>query len=979
MEFELWQLFLISVLYLGMLFIVASAAENRWLPQWLVNHPAVYALSLGVYATSWSYYGSVGLADREGFIFLAVYLGVTIAFVASPILLKPILRLIREYQLSSLADLLAFRYNSQTAGVLVTLFMLTGALPYMALQIQAVTDSLSVLTDETQGHLLALGFCLTITAFAILFGARHLTPREKHDGLVVAIAFESLVKLVALMVVGLYAVFGIFDGFSSFALWLENNPEATEALMQPIHDGPWGMMLLLSFSAAFLLPRQFHMIFVENNRPEHLDSASWTFPLFLLLLNLWIPPILWAGQLMDLSYGPDLYVLGVSMQSQSVIMPVFTFIGGISAASAMIIVTSIALASMCQTHLLLPVSFFNQRQRGVDLYGFLIWSKRLLIGLVILSGYAFYLFLQVHQELTDLGLIAFVAVAQFLPGIFGLLYWRRASRLGFISGLLAGATLWVLTLILPLFHSAGWLNGTLFERIMLPMSSTDSAFWTLLANSLLFVVVSIIKPQTQQEQDAANACCSERLYQANAIPSAMTLEQLESGLAETIGPDMASREISLALFDLGLDNDGLDRNQMARLRTQLQHNLSGLIGPVLADMVVSEQIQVDTTARVAIADTIQFVEKSLQGSRLELKELAGELDSLRRFHRQVLHDLPLAVVTISNDQQVLSWNRAMQRLSGLDEAQVLGQQLSALAEPWRDLLGDFLDSELPVLRSEKVRINDEASILNLFKSDVSGFSEADHHGFVVVVEDHSEIHKLESELAHSERLASIGRLATGVAHEIGNPVTGIACLAQDVQSMPDDRQLQNDSIRDILKLTDRISTIVRSLVSYSHAGRSLDHDPERIPVHQLIEESIRLVSLSHRGKQIDYVNNCADDIETMGDDQKLLQVLVILLTNACDASEIGGRIEIDAFEQGDQLSIIVKDHGSGIDDKIIGKIFDPFFTTKRTGEGTGLGLSLAYNIVQEHDGQIELNTRAGEGAEFIVRLPAARTRRTQHA
>ena len=428
MNFEVWHLFVISVLYLGLLFIIASAAENKWLPESLVSHPLVYTLSLGVYATSWSYYGSVGLADREGYTFIAVYLGVTIAFLASPILLKPILRLIKEYQLSSLADLLAFRYHSQLAGILVTLFMLTGALPYMALQFQAVTDSLSVLTDDTQSQLLSLGFCVTITLFAILFGARHVTPREKHEGLVVAIAFESLIKLIALMLVGLYAVYGVFDGFGNFSRWVEQNPQVTEALMRPIHEGPWAMMILLSFSAAFLLPRQFHMIFVENIRSSNLNYASWAFPLFLLLLNLSIPPILWAGQLMDLSYGADLYVLGVSMQSQSTWMPVFTFIGGISAASAMIIVTTIALASMCQNHLLLPVSFFNQRDKGVDLYRFLIWSKRVLIALIIFAGYAFYLFLQIHQELTDLGLISFVAVAQLLPGIFGLLFWHRASR-----------------------------------------------------------------------------------------------------------------------------------------------------------------------------------------------------------------------------------------------------------------------------------------------------------------------------------------------------------------------------------------------------------------------------------------------------------------------------------------------------------------------------------------------------------------------
>lgn len=969
MKFELWHLFVISVLYLGMLFVIASAAEKKWLPESLVSHPLVYTLSLGVYATSWSYYGSVGLADREGFTFLAVYLGVTIAFLASPILLKPILRLIKEYQLSSLADLLAFRYHSQLAGILVTLFMLTGALPYMALQIQAVTDSLSVLTDDTQTELLSLGFCLTITLFAILFGARHVTPREKHEGLVVAIAFESLIKLAALLVVGLYAVFGIFDGFGSFADWLENNPQATEALMRPIHEGPWAMMLLLSFSAAFLLPRQFHMIFVENIRPSNLNYASWAFPLFLLLLNISIPPILWAGQLMDLSYGADLYVLAVSMQSQSTLLPIFIFIGGISAASAMIIVTTIALASMCLNHLVLPISFPNQKRQSFDLYSLLIWGKRILILLIILAGYAFYLFLQSHQELTDLGLISFVAVAQFLPGIFGLLYWHRASRQGFIAGLSAGAFIWVITLILPLFSRAGWLDQSPLQSIMIPMTSTDSAFWTLLINSALFVLVSILRPQSEQESRAADACCNQRLYIDHAIPFASSVEQIEARLAEITGTEMAAKEISLAMSDLGFDDPQLERNDLAKLRMQIRHNLSGLIGPVLADMVISEQLEVDTSAKVAIADTIQFVEKSLQDSRLELKEMAGMLDSLRRFHRQVLHDLPLAVVTISPEFQVISWNRAMETLSAIKEQQVLGTDISQLSHPWSELLQNFLEGEEAVLRSARVRIEDEVSILNLFKSEVSGRAENDDHGFVILIEDHSEIHQLEAELAHSERLASIGRLATGVAHEIGNPVTGIACLAQDVQAMPEDTELHKSSIKDILRLTERISSIVHSLVSYSHAGAEPDKEPEPVSLYKLIKESVRLVSLSHKGKQIEFINECPKGLDVFGNYQKLLQVMVILFSNACDASSEGDEVSINVIGLQDDIEIRVKDSGHGIDEKIISKIFDPFFTTKQAGEGTGLGLALAYNIIKEHGGDIEVQSQSGKGAEFIVQLP----------
>ena len=972
MSFQVWQLFIISILYLGLLFIIATAAEKKWLPESLINHPIVYTLSLGVYATSWSFYGSVGLAEREGYTFLAVYLGVTIAFLASPILLKPILRLIKEYQLSSLADLLAFRYHSPLSGILVTLLMLTGALPYMALQIQAVTDSLQILTHDTQPGFISLGFCLTISLFAILFGARHITPREKHEGLVVAIAFESLVKLVALMTVGLYAVFGVFNGFSGFSSWLENNTEATQALMRPIHDGPWAMMLILSFSAAFLLPRQFHMIFVENIKTSNLNYASWAFPLFLLLLNISIPPILWAGQSMDLSYGPDLFVLGVSMQSQSNILPIFIFIGGISAASAMIIVTTIALASMCLNHLFLPLALPKQKQNTVDLYSLLLWGKRTLILLIILAGYAFYLFLQTHQELTDLGLISFVAVAQFLPRIFGLLYWRKASRQGFVSGLAAGAVLWVITLVLPLFAKAGWLVNSPLEQIMLPMTSTDSAFWSLLANSFIFVLATLIWPQTEEESKAANACCNNNQKPTHAIPLASSIQQFESSLAATIGAETASKEINLALSDLAFSNKTLDRNDFAKLRIQIRHNLSGLIGPVLAGMVVNEQLEIDTSAKVAIADTIQFVEKSLLDSRLELKEISGELDSLRRFHRQVLHDLPLAVVTISPELQIVSWNREMEKLAVTEESSVLGKDLAHLSPPWSDLLIAFIKGNKAILRSIKVTMDAHTSILNLFKSDVSVSSENENHGFVVLIQDQSEIHQLESELAHSERLASIGRLAAGVAHEIGNPVTGIACLAQDIQAMPDDKQLQKESTDDILNLTHRISSIVHSLLSYSHLGTELGHSPEPVNLSGLIAESLRLISLSHKGKQINFINQCPDDLTLTGDHQKLLQVLVIILSNASDASKEGDQVLIQAKKIKDSIELKISDQGHGISEEIINKIFDPFFTTKQAGEGTGLGLSLAYNIIREHDGNIDISSQPDIGTSVTILLSQSR-------
>jgi len=313
MGIELWLLFLAALGYLGVLFLIAYAGENGYLPRRLIEHPAVYALSLGVYATSWTFYGSVGLANSSGLAFLTIYLGVTAAFMLGPYLLAPIARLCRDYQLSSIADLLAFRYGGRATGFAVTVFMLMGILPYISLQITAVTRSVQVLSREAAPNLLALVFCLVIIIFSVAFGARHLTSREKHSGLVVAIAFESAVKLIALLVAGLFAVFGVFGSMEVMDQWLASNPAELQAMYEPVSSSLWSTLLLLAFGAAFLLPRQYHMTFVEILKPKSLKTAYWMFPLYLLLLNLPIFPILWAGKYLALTNPPDFYVLGMTM------------------------------------------------------------------------------------------------------------------------------------------------------------------------------------------------------------------------------------------------------------------------------------------------------------------------------------------------------------------------------------------------------------------------------------------------------------------------------------------------------------------------------------------------------------------------------------------------------------------------------------------------------------------------------------------
>ncbi|MDH5785557.1 MAG: PAS domain-containing protein, partial [Chromatiales bacterium] len=886
MTIELWQLFLVGIGYLLLLFLIAYAADTGKLPAHWVRHPITYVLSLGVYATSWSFYGSVGFAASQGYNFLTIYLGVTLAFMLAPVLLQPILRLTREHQLSSLADLFAYRYQSQLAGVLVTLFMLAGTLPYIALQVRAVTESIQVLTLEEAPALLALGFCLSVTLFAMLFGARHITAREKHEGLVLAIAFESLVKLLALLAVGAFALFGVFGGLGGMERWLDAHPEALESLYRPVREGSWGTLLLLAFSAAFLLPRQFHMTFTENLDERALGSASWGFPLFLLLLNLAIPPILWAGNYLEVDTSPDFYVLGITLGGGSNLLPILTFVGGLSAASAMIIVTTLALASMCMNHLVLPASFPPMLRPETNIYSWLLWGKRLLITLIIGAGYAFYLVLEHNQGLVQLGLISFVAVAQFLPGIAGLLYWRRATRAGFIVGLLGGGGVWAGALLLPLLERSGLIafgfdHGIGFNSDEPWQSST---LWSLSVNTLLFVVVSLLTRPSEAEQEVANACCKESLTPPGGRPVAVSIQQIEEQLSQLIGPEMAQQEVDRARADLGLlhtelrpDTPGAD---LARLRQQIERNLSGLVGPMLARMIVDERLQLDPQARHALSDTVQFVEQRLEASNIRLRGLAAELDNLRRYHRQVLQDLPLGVCSVGPGRHLVSWNSAMARLSGLAGDKLPGVPLADLPEPWSGLLSRFLQSDEPQLRHLRLQLGGETRVLNLHKSaidDPAGRALQDS-GSVILIEDLTELHTLEEELTHSERLASIGRLAAGVAHEIGNPVTGIACLAQDLLQEPEEGEFRQQGLEQILEQTRRISNIVQSLVGFSHGGTLHDHTPEPVELCGCVEEALQLVRLSHSGKQLESRIDCPAPLEVSGDRQRLIQVFVNLLS-----------------------------------------------------------------------------------------------------
>ncbi len=973
MTLELSDLLAIGLGYLLLLFLIAWATDRGWLPATLVRHPAVYVLSLGVYASAWAVYGAVGFAFHHGYNFLAFYVGLSGVFLLAPILLAPILRLSQTYQLGSLADLFAYRYRSAMAGGLVTLFMLLGVLPLLALQIQAVADSIHVLANVSDRSSLALWYCLTITAFAILFGARHISPREKHEGLVIAIATESLIKLLAMLALALFSIFSVFDGPADLHRWLSEHPETLTMLYAPLADGTWHSMILAFFVSAVVMPHMYHMAFTENLNPRALMTASWGLPLLLLILSLFVPIILWAALKTMPGTDPEYFVLGIPLAMNSPTMAVVVYLGGLSAASGVIIVSTLALAGMCLNHIALPLYKPSQDR---DLYRWLLWTRRILIAAIIFSAWLFYFFLDNRNTLTELGMLAFVATLQFVPGLVGVLFWPAANRTGFIAGLATGFVVWFVALLLPTITP---LTGISLPEIGIDFQPNatnwhTAAFTAIILNGLVGGVVSIVTSRSDAEQRAAETCAVDNLRRPYRWKlGATSVADFVRGLGEPLGEATARREVEFALRDLELQINESRPYMLRRLRDQVETNLSGLLGPSVAHQIVDDVLPYKPMAEGEGAEDIHFIESRLEDYQFRLSGLAAELDNLRRFHRQILHDLPLGVCSLGTDREILGWNAVMESLTRIRAAEIIGSYLHNLPEPWRALLDDFASSNAQHVHQKAVSVTGNTRWFSLHKAAINLPSGQSQLGAqVLVLEDLTDLKMLESHLAHNERLASIGRLAAGVAHEIGNPVTGIACLAQDLAS-----ESENHSVRDytkqILDQTRRIDRIVQSLVGFSHSGKTRVGS-EAVDLQQTVDEAIALLRLGRDGNPLVAINTCDAGLLVAGDPQRLQQVFINLLGNARDASPPGEPIRIYTRPSGENIvTICVEDNGSGIPADLLGKVFEPFVTTKEPGKGTGLGLALVYGIVEDHQGLISIESpvhvSTGRGTRIVLSLP----------
>lgn len=656
---------MVSICYFFLLFMVAYYADRRkQLGKSLLTNSHIYSLSLAVYCTSWTFYGSVGRAATSGLEFLPIYLGPTLIAFTWWFLLRKMVRISKQQNITSIADFLSSRYDrSAILGAIVTLFAVFGITPYIALQLKAIAQTLDILSMPLSGSGLELNsyidnlpesidtaflVTLILAIFGMLFGARHLDSSERHEGLVVAVAFESVVKLVAFFAVGIFVTYGLFDGFADiFQRFFEQFPERRDLFLLGTEQTPytkWFTLIVLSMMAIMFLPRQFHIMVTENSDERHIKKAMWRFPAYLFLMNIFVLPIALGGLLTnggDTSQA-DYFVLTLPLSTGHPWLALFVFIGGLSAAAGMVMVSSVTSSTMILNHLVMPI-ILKMKIQVQDFSNILINLKRLGILAVVFLGYFYFKVIGDSYALVNIGLISFTAATQFAPAVLGALYWRRANRKAAIGGIGAGFLLWAYTLLIPSFVRSGWLSSDILQHGMFGISLfkplelfglrgfdiyTHSLFWSLLFNLAFFLTVSFFTKQTPSEEQQADKFVGVfedqpmnvgRLTRISKAPTVMEFVEL---MSKFIGEKQAQTSITDYLKNQEINARGsLSDHEIPHLKNFTERTLAGFVGAAPARIILDNYLAARGSEMEDVFDIFGTVTISHAASREQLSVL----------------------------------------------------------------------------------------------------------------------------------------------------------------------------------------------------------------------------------------------------------------------------------------------------------------------------------------------------------------------
>ncbi len=693
-----------SFSYMCLLFGIAYFGDRHArIGRSIISNPYIYTLSMAVYCTAWTFYGSVGRAAATGLGFLPIYIGPTLMAALGWLVLRKIIRISKIHHITSIADFIASRYGkSSTLGSVVTIIAVLGIIPYISLQLKAISTSFIILKGypliKMPGHFAEMAvfedtafyIALILAVFTILFGTRHLDATERHEGLVAAIAFESIVKLLAFLAAGIFVTYGIYNGFGDIIEKAKAIPELKHSFTVGIWAGSyidWSIYIFLSMMSILFLPRQFQVAVIENVNEEHLNKAIWLFPLYLLAINIFVLPIALGGVLhfTNGSVDADTFVLTLPMSQHQQTLALFVYIGGMSAATGMVIVATIALSTMICNDLVMPIllrlQFINLSGRG-DLSSFLLFIRRGSIIFVLLFGYAYFHFIGEYYTLVSIGLVSFTAAAQFAPSILGGIYWKSGTRSGALSGLVLGFIVWAYTLVFPSLVQAGFLHekfvteGPFGIEFLKPFHLfglqgfdhiAHAVFWSMLFNTTAYIGVSLFTRASAIEHTQAAFFVdvfkySERHEKSSFWRGTALVTDLRSLLRRFLGKKKTDKELSLYAKEhkikwtknLTADTD---------LVIYAEKLLAGAIGSSSARVIVSSVVKEEPLGIDEVLDildetrVILSYSHELERTTAELKaanKRLKELDKLKdEFISTITHELRTPLTSVRSITEIL--------------------------------------------------------------------------------------------------------------------------------------------------------------------------------------------------------------------------------------------------------------------------------------------------------------------------------------
>ncbi|SMP36188.1 sensor histidine kinase [Shimia sagamensis] len=738
----------VCLIYVAFLFLVAFAAERAALEgkgAWL-RSPIIYTLSLSIYCTAWTFYGAVGYAARSGLEYLTIYIGPSLVMIGWWWLLRKLVRIGRSQRITSIADLISSRYGkSNLLAVGVTVLAVIGTTPYIALQLQSVTVSFDVfssaygaeLTDSAQGSnalLVAAGLAL----FTIIFGTRNLDVNERHHGVVMAVAVEAIVKLLALTAVGIFVVWGLAGGVGDTLARID----ASEIGQWQMRGDRWGTLIFLSGAAFLCLPRMFQVMVVENEDEDHLRTASWAFPAYLMVMSLFVVPIAVVGlDLLPAGSNPDFFVLTVPLATGNDALAMLSFLGGFSSATSMVIVAALALSTMVSNHIVMPI-WLSTQSGGASVSGdvrhVVLLSRRISIAAVVFLGYLYFRLSGGGTALASIGLVSFAGVAQFLPVLVGGIFWRGATRTGAFVGLSVGFVIWAYTLLLPSFGAGslvsqtmlengplglGWLRPQAFFGISGMDPLVHAIFWSILLNTMSFFIASLVGfPSPLERLQGAQF--------VNVFEHSSTPQSWGGSLAQTEDLMVMAQRIIGAREAQNLFEREAKRQGMSGLLPEpspdflqrLERELAGSVGAATAHAMIGQIVggaSVSVEDLMAVADeTAQMMEYS---SKLEAKseEQARTARQLRQanekltliseqkdsFLSQVSHELRTPMTSIRAFSEILRDSDRLTETEKTKYSSIIHDEALRLTR----LLDDLLD--LSVLESGRVNLNMQSGSL----------------------------------------------------------------------------------------------------------------------------------------------------------------------------------------------------------------------------------------------------------------------------